>query len=97
VEAYRHTWKPLVRKGGADVVVRILADTAQDVIREHLRHRFADLSAGRTEPATQFLTAGLMGLLTWWLDSEDPATATEVHAMYGQLARPGLRRFLAPT
>ena len=29
VGRYRHTWKPLVRKGGAEVVARILRDTAE--------------------------------------------------------------------
>src|SRR5215510_4017956 len=40
VEAHRHFWQPLVRKGGADVVVRILRDYVTDLVREHFRSQF---------------------------------------------------------
>lgn len=95
VEKYRHTWKPLVRKGGANVVSRALQDTAEQVIRDHLRQQFGGDDPRRLEPATQFLAGGLMGLLVWWLDSGSPAPSGEVHAMFTELAKPGVRRFLS--
>lgn len=95
VGAYRHTWKPLVLKGGADVVVGILRDTAENAIRDHLIERFGRSPDIPIEPATQFLTGALMGLLTWWLDSGDPATADEVYDIFTRLARPGLKRYLS--
>lgn len=96
VGRYRHTWKPLVRKGGAEVVTRMLRDTAESLIRDHFRRQF-DFGADdvRIEMATQFLAGGLMGLLVWWLDSEAPCSAEEVYAVFRQLGNQGAQRFLS--
>jgi AcrR family transcriptional regulator len=88
VEQYRHTWKPLVLKGGADIVTRVLRDTTEDLIRRDLQQHSP--TSPQLEPATQFLAAGLMGLLTWWLDSQHPATAQDVHAMFVRFAKRGV-------
>jgi hypothetical protein len=36
-----------------------------------------------------------MGMLVWWLDTSDPMTPEEIHAMYARLATIGVRRSLA--
>ena len=96
VGRYRHTWKPLVRKGGAEVVARILRDTAESLIRDHLRRQFEGRAdEARIEATAQFLAGGLMGLLEWWLDSDAPCSAEEVHAIFQQLGKQGVRRFLS--
>jgi AcrR family transcriptional regulator len=93
VGRYRHTWKPLVRKGGADVVTRILRDNAENLLREHLRqHVDGSADDEPLEATTQFLAGGLMGVLMWWLDSEAPCSADEVYAIFRRLAMQGTRR-----
>ena len=96
VGRYRQAWKPLVLKGGADVVVRILRDASESLIRDHLTQQCqGTASKERIEAATQYLTGALMGLLTWWLDSESPEAAADVYRMYRRLATQGARRFLS--
>ena len=96
VGRYRQAWKPLVLKGGADVVVRVLRDASESLIRDHLTQQCqGTASKERIEAATQYLTGALMGLLTWWLDSESPEPAADVYRMYRRLATQGARRFLS--
>ena len=95
VGRYRQAWKPLVLKGGADVVVRILRDASESLIRDHLTQQCHGTGEARIEAATQYLTGALMGLLTWWLDSESPEPAADVYRMYRRLATQGARRFLS--
>jgi AcrR family transcriptional regulator len=96
VGRYRQAWKPLVLKGGADVVVRILRDASESLIRDHLAQQCGSTaSEARIEATTQYLTGALMGLLTWWLDSESPEPAVDVYRMYRRLATQGAKRHLA--
>jgi AcrR family transcriptional regulator len=96
VGRYRQAWKPLVLKGGADVVVRILRDASESLIRDYLTKQCGDAaSEARIEATTQYLAGALMGLLTWWLDSEAPESAADVYRMYRRLATQGAKRFLS--
>lgn len=96
VGAHRHLWRPLTRKGGADVIVRILRDNADALLREHVREQFPDVPPNdpRREVAIRFVVGALMGVLLWWLDSDDPITAEELHSEFRGLATQGVRRFL---
>jgi AcrR family transcriptional regulator len=97
VGRHRHFWGPLSRKGGADLVTRILHQSVSDLAREHLRSRFPDTPADQTrlEAAIQFVTGACMGLVTWWLENDDvPYSAEELQSIFRQLATKGVRRFL---
>jgi AcrR family transcriptional regulator len=98
-EGHRQFWQPLVRKGGAEVVVRILRDHVTDLVREHLRSQVPEL--GRDQPqleaAVQFVVGAGMGLLIWWLDNEIPYSAEELYAIFRRLTTQGVRRFLTAT
>lgn len=96
VQGHRHLWRSLTRKGGADVIVRILRDNADALIREHVREQFPDLPPDdpRLEVAIRFVVGALMGVLLWWLDSDDPIPAEELHADFRALATQGVRRCL---
>jgi len=48
VGRHRQFWGPLSRKGGADLVTRILHQSVSDLAREHLRSRFPDTPADQT-------------------------------------------------
>src|SRR5262249_42018860 len=37
VEGHQHVWQPLARKGGAELVTRIMRDNVTDLVRDHLR------------------------------------------------------------
>jgi AcrR family transcriptional regulator len=97
VEGHRHFWEALSRKGGADVITRILRRSVDDLVREHVRSEFPDVEERReeVEPAIRFVAGACMGMLLWWLDSGAPQTAAEIHATFRRLATPGVRRFLS--
>jgi AcrR family transcriptional regulator len=99
VEGHRHVWQPLVRKGGAEVVVRILRDNVTDLVREHFRSQFPD--ANRNQPqleaAVQFVVGAFMGLGSWWLDNDVSYSAEELYAIFRRLATQGVHSFLTAT
>jgi AcrR family transcriptional regulator len=97
VGRHRQFWGPLSRKGGADLVTRILHQSVSDLVREHLRSRFPDTQADQTqlEATIQFVTGACMGLVIWWLENDAvPYSAEEIQAIFRQLATKGVRRFL---
>jgi AcrR family transcriptional regulator len=97
VEAHRHLWRPLTRKGGADLIVRVVRGSADELVRAHVRLQFPETSSDdpRFEVAIQFIVSALMGVLVWWLDSEAPQSAEEMHDAFQRLATRGVRRFLS--
>jgi AcrR family transcriptional regulator len=96
VEGHRHVWQPLGRKGGAEVVTRIMRDHVTDLVREHLRSQF--LGLGRNQPqleaAVQVVASACTWLLIWWLDNDVPYSAEEFYAIFRRLTTQGVRRFL---
>jgi AcrR family transcriptional regulator len=98
VEEHRHRWKPLARKGGADLVVRLLRDSVTELVRAHFRSQLPELRGRQGqlehEAAVQFVVGSAMGLLNWWLDSDVSCSAEELHAIFRGLAVQGVRRFL---
>ena len=98
VGGHRHFWEPLSRKGGAELVSRILWESVSDLVREHLRAQFPDAAAHQgqqLEAAVRFVAGACMGLLGWWLeDAAVPYSAEELHAIFRRLATQGVRRFL---
>jgi AcrR family transcriptional regulator len=99
VGAHRHFWEPLSRKGGADLVTRILRESISDLVGEHFRSQFpgVEQNQAQLEAAMQFVTGACMGLLTWWLDNDVPYSAEELHSIFSRLATQGVRRVLTAT
>lgn len=100
VGAHRHFWESMSRKGGADLVTRILRESVSDLVREHFRSQFPDAKGDQTqrEAAMQFVTGACMGLLIWWLENDIvPYSAEEIHSLFRRLAMQGVRRFLVAT
>jgi AcrR family transcriptional regulator len=98
VAAHRQFWESLSRKGGADLVTRILREGVSDLVREHFRSQFPDAEGDQTqlEAAMRFVTGACMGLLTWWLEDDlVPYSAEEIHSIFRRLATQGVKRFLA--
>jgi AcrR family transcriptional regulator len=99
VEAHRHFWEPLARKGGAEVVVRILRDYVADLVREHLRAQFPAVAKKQVqlEAAVQFVVGAFIGQGIWWLDNEIPYSAEEMYSIFRRLTTRGVRSFLTTT
>jgi AcrR family transcriptional regulator len=98
VGRHRQFWESMSRKGGADLVTRILRESVSDLVREHFRSQFPDAKGDQTQldAAIQFVTGACMGLLTWWLDNDHvPYSAEEIHSIFRRLATQGVRRVLA--
>lgn len=97
VEDHRRLWQPMVRKGGSDLVLRMLRDSVTEVVRKHFGSHFgrAGASGPRVEAAVQFVVGACMGLLIWWLnEGDDSRSAEDLHATFRGLATQGVRRFL---
>ena len=99
VEGHRHFWHAVTRKGGADLITRILRERVAELVREHFRSQFAGVKANQMhlEAAMQFVSGACMGLLIWWLENDIPYSAEEIHSVFRRLANQGVRRFLAAT
>lgn len=98
VEGHRHRWQPLVQKGGADVIVRILRQSVTDLVYEDFRSHVdpAERDERRLEAARLFLVGACMSLLVGWLeDAKLSVTAVEMHATFKRLAIEGTRSLLA--
>ena len=99
VEDHRHRWKPLARKGGADLVVRLLRERVTELVREHFRSQLPEMKGKQRqleqEAAIQFVVGSSMSLLNWWLDSNVDCSADELHSIFRGLTVQGVRRFLA--
>jgi AcrR family transcriptional regulator len=92
VDAHRYLWKPVARKGGADLVIRTLRENATGVVREHILSEFPEGRAdqGKMEAAIQFAVGGLMGLLIWWLEEDVPYRWDEAYGIFRQLTTQGV-------
>jgi AcrR family transcriptional regulator len=99
VEAYRQFWGPTSRTGGHDLVVRILQEGIDDLVRAHFRSQFPDADPNQLEhdAAMRFAASACMGLLMWWLDNDVRWSAEEIHATFRHLATQGVKRFVTPT
>jgi AcrR family transcriptional regulator len=97
VEENRHVWKSLAGKSGAELILHILRDIAVDLLRDHLAATFprsAD-DPERFESAVQYVASGFMGLTTWWLENDVPASAEEIYATFRLLTTKSVKAFLS--
>lgn len=98
VDEHRHRWTPLARKGGSDLVVRLLRENVTELVRAHLRSQLRETRGRRrqleVEAAVQFLVGAAMGLLHWWLENDVDCSADDLHTTFRGMAVQGVRRFL---
>jgi len=98
VEEHRQFWEPLSRKGGADLIIRILQENVEDLVRAHFHAQFPQWKGDpmQLEATIQFVTGACMRLLTWWLDNDEvTCSAEEIHSTFRRLVSQGARRSLA--
>jgi hypothetical protein len=96
VDDHRQLYLAMVGKQGSELIDRAIRKLLSEMVEEHLRTRVAvsKRDERRLELAVQFVVGGLVGLVTWWLDTEAPFTADEIHASFQRLATHGVERFL---
>jgi len=96
-EEYRAVYKAMVGKRGADVVKRYQHRLLSELMLDHLS---ANAPSGQTrvplEVVVEFAVSGILGLLTWWLDSDLPCSPEEMDELCRRLAEPGIRSGLRP-
>lgn len=97
VERYRESWGPDPGKGNHQVIVSILQEGIDDLVRAHFRSQFPDADLDRPEPAAamRFVASACMGVLVWWLDDDVAWSAEEVHAAFRRMATPCVQRYVA--
>jgi AcrR family transcriptional regulator len=96
IDGQRQLYRAMVGKQGSELVDRAIRKLLSEMVEEHLRSRVAGSGRAeeRLELAVQFVVGGLIGLITWWLDTEAPFTADEMHASFQKLATHGVERYL---
>jgi hypothetical protein len=65
-----------------------------DSLTAHLRARLAVHDQQRLDMAVAYLVNGLLGLLTWWLDTQPDLPADEVYSRFERLATRGIESFV---
>lgn len=97
VERYRESWGPDPGKGNHQVIVSILQEGIDDLVRAHFRSRFPDADLDRPElaAAMRFVASACMGVLVWWLDDGVAWSAEGAHSAFRRMATPGVERYVA--
>ena len=96
VDAHRHVWRVMTKKGGADLITRVLRENVTDLVEEHFRSQFKDAADPlELQAAIQFVTGACIGLLVWWLDNDPGYSAAEIHATFRRIATQGVRQAMA--
>ncbi len=93
----RPLYQALVGKRGSDLVARSANKMLTEVFTEHLRAQRALKDDSHLEVVVAFLVSGLIGMLTWWLNSEAPFTADEIYACFEGMAIRGIEPLLDRT
>ena len=89
--AHRRLYRALVGRRAGAVVVRYAREQFTTLLREHLEEV---VTSRRVTPAVpievtvQYLASALLGVLTWWLDSDTPYSAEEMGRMFVRLTLP---------
>jgi len=94
VDGNRPLYRALVGKRGNDLIVGSARDMLSDVLTEHLHAQLTELDEHQLDVAAAFLVSAMMGLLTWWLDTEAPSSADEMYACFERLATQGIEPLL---
>ncbi|HEX6353123.1 TetR/AcrR family transcriptional regulator [Actinophytocola sp.] len=90
----RRLFSALLGRRGANVALRAGRRMLTNVLATHLRTRLNVEDQQRLDLTVAFLVNGLLGLFTWWLDTQPHLTADRVYADFEHLATQGISAFL---
>ena len=92
VEGHLGLGRAIKAQGGGELAFQMLHQTATDVIRANIQNT-PEWSAGdpvQLEARVQFVSGALMGLVHWWVESDDPYSAEEMFSIFSCLTARGL-------
>ena len=89
-DEHRPLYRAMVGRPSGAMLTRALNATLGAHVRSHLERLSGQLTVP-AEVAAQYYVSALLGLLTWWLDSERPYAPDERDAMFRRLVLPTLR------
>ncbi|HEX7490249.1 MAG TPA: TetR/AcrR family transcriptional regulator [Candidatus Limnocylindrales bacterium] len=96
--ANRRQFKAMIGRQGSETIRRLLPEPVSNLVREHVRSHFPDWTGDEQQLAAgvQFIVGGFLGTLTWWLDTDSPATADEMFEACRSLLVEGAVSFFGP-
>lgn len=95
VDANRGIYRATVGSRAAELGLRAVRRLLTELITEHLQDQVAVVrDESRLATAVAFLVSGLIGLLTWWLDTEAALSAEEMYERFRRLSGGGLPALL---
>jgi AcrR family transcriptional regulator len=91
---HRRLYRALLGTRGSELTLRTLRKVLATAFGDHLQSRGATKDQRHIEAAGVFAANGLVGLLTWWLDSRAPLSGDEMNWIFERLAAPGIESLL---
>ncbi len=83
-----HLYKIILSgQGGTSIAQRIreyIAQTSIHIIKTHYAQYIGD-SPVPIEVLSNYIASSMMGMITWWLENDQPYTADEMHYFFQQL------------
>jgi AcrR family transcriptional regulator len=91
---HRRRYRALLGTRGGELTTRTIRKLLSDALARHLQSRGVVKDKNRLDAAGVFIGNGLVGLLTWWLDSRAPLSGDQMYAIFERLAVPALEALL---
>ncbi|GAA4952460.1 AcrR family transcriptional regulator [Nonomuraea thailandensis] len=89
----RHLYRALLGSRATTVALRSGRRMLSDLLATHLHSRLNIDDRTRLDMMVAFLVNGLIGVLTWWHDTEPDLSAEQMYTSFERLAVEGLRSF----
>lgn len=94
VDEYRNLFRAMAGKKSGAVIQNVIRKLVADLVRDDLKAMLAKGDSAAVDAGVEFISSGLFGMLTWWLDSKRPVSVGELSALFRRFAIPGARAAL---
>ena len=88
---HQRLFKALVGRRSGQVVLARFRTLVLELVREDLNLAAKIPTGVAREVASQFITGGFLGLLTWWIEERQALPPAEIERWFLQMATPALR------
>lgn len=97
-ERDRPAFRAIMGGRSGEVVIRHARRYLEDHVREHVQAAGANgLDPAVKEAIVRFVVSALLAMTSWWLDSDYPLSADDMHALFMGLTMPGVDDMLSGT
>jgi AcrR family transcriptional regulator len=90
IASNRRFSRAMLGSRASTLATRTAYKVLSETLTAHLRARLAIHDQQQLDLAVAFLVSGLLGLLTWWLDTQSDLSADELYTRFERLAAPGI-------